>query len=91
MKLSFAVLLVLFVIPACAISPYPKEYVYIADLKSKVCAEYEIVDIETIKFKLRQELPLMVGGPCDGMTGYSRRGFKRVQNWIRDTIKKCNQ
>jgi hypothetical protein len=71
----------------CAAVPFPREKIYVVDLANNVCAEYEIIDFESIKVDLVRELDLSAGGPCDRMVGFTARGFKKVQNWIRDEIK----
>lgn len=75
---------------SCASAPFPKENLYIPDLTNKVCAEYEIVNLEEITFRHKRDLPLVAKGPCDRMAGFARSGFKAVQNWIRDRIKEGN-
>jgi hypothetical protein len=72
---------------SCAAAPFPREMLYVADITNRVCAEYEIVDLSEIKFRLVRELELLPKGPCDRMAGFMVRGFKKVQNWIRDRIK----
>jgi len=77
----------LFFLITCAATPFPREKVYVADVTNQVCAEYEIIDYESIKVDLVKEYDLLPGGPCDRMVGFNYRGFKKVQNWVRDRIK----
>lgn len=83
-KLSIASLVL---ITSCAAGPFPKETLYISHLTSQVCAEYEMVSVTEVTFRHVRDLPLQAGGPCDGLTGYTLRSFKKIQNWIRDSIK----
>lgn len=85
-----ALILNLILISSCAAAPFPREYLYVADLTNQVCAEYEIVSLTDITFRHKQDLVLRAGGPCDRMAGFTVRGFKNVQNWIRDEIAKGN-
>lgn len=80
--------LTLVCLSSCAIAPFPNEKLYVVDLVNGVCAEYEIVNVEEIKFRWVRDLALNRQGPCDRMAGFSRDGFKNVQNWIRDVIAK---
>lgn len=77
-------------VSSCAAAPFPRENLYVVDLVNKVCAEYEIVSLTDITFHHTQDLELRAGGPCDRMAGFTVRGFKNVQNWIRDEISKGN-
>lgn len=81
LTLSFAL------ISSCAAAPFPREKLYIADLGNKACAEYEMVSLTEVTYRHVRDLELEVGGPCDGMVGHTKRGFKKIQNWIRDAIK----
>lgn len=63
---------------------FPNENLFVVDYKNDVCAEYQLVDRKNVKVKLLQEHPLEV---CHGVVGYSRTGFKKVQNWVRDAQK----
>lgn len=63
---------------------FPNENLFVVDYKNGVCAEYQLVDRVNVKVKLLQEHPLEV---CHGVVGYSRTGFKKVQNWVRDAQK----
>lgn len=74
----------------CAAAPFPKEKVYVVDLANEICAEYEIYNLDQILMRLSRELDLVAGGPCDRMVGFNTRGFKKVQNWIRDQIKESS-
>ena len=74
----------------CAAAPFPKEKIYVVDVTNMVCAEYEIIDLEKITLRPTRELDLLPGGPCDRAVGWSHRGFKKVQNWVRDQIKEGN-
>lgn len=75
----------------CAATPYPREKLYRSDLANGVCVEFEMYDFEQILFQRTGEFDLLVGGPCDGMFGYTPRAFKKIQNWSRDAIKEGKQ
>lgn len=75
----------------CAHAQFPAKRLYVVDLTSGVCVEYDIVDATNLKVRLRQELPLQKGGACDRMAGFHRNEFKPVQNYIRDAIKACSK
>jgi hypothetical protein len=65
-----------------AAQTYPSdEPLFLVDVGNKVCAEYRVVDVVNVKVKLFAEHPL---AKCQDVVGYSRKGFKRVQNWARD-------
>lgn len=76
---------------ACAVAPFPNERLYVVDLVNKVCAEYEVVDLHNVTFRWIRDLELLPGGPCDRMVGWSKDGFKKIQNWIRDAIKESEK
>lgn len=68
------------------IPDFPDEHLYTPDIANKVCVEYSLADSTKITFAFVAEHPLVAGGPCDHMRGYTQRGFKRAQNWVRDVI-----
>lgn len=88
MAKQLGVFLCIVSLASCAIAPFPNERLYIPDLANGICAEYEIVNLEEITFRHVKDWPLQVRGPCDRMAGFKSSGFKRVQNWIRDEIKR---
>lgn len=77
-------------ISSCAATSFPRENLYIPDLTNHVCAEYEIESLTEITFRWIQDLNLVAGGPCDRMAGWTRKGFKNIQNWARDKIAEGN-
>lgn len=94
LKKTSLVILILSVFTGCNgqvnLDPFPQDPFYTPDLVNKVCAEYKLVDETNITFVWVQDLPLDPGGPCDHMRGWSDTGFKHVQNWARDSIKKAS-
>jgi hypothetical protein len=62
-------------------TPFPNVPVYVNDIKHGVCAEYEIIDVQNFKVKLKAEHDI---SKCQGVVGFDREGFKKVQNWARD-------
>lgn len=91
-KMNKTILILSFLfLTTCAHAKFDVERLYVVDLTNGVCAEYEIVDQVNVKVRLRQELPLQKGGPCDRVVGFHRNEFKKVQNYIRDVIKECSK
>lgn len=69
-------------------TPYPvSEKVYMTDIVNERCVEYALIDSKAVQFARIQDFPLLPGGPCDHMVGYSRDSIKTVENWARDIQK----
>lgn len=69
---------------ACGVErTYPDEPIYIANIKTGVCAEKKLIDPVAIKFQHVKDHPL---SECQLLTGYKPKSFKTVQSWARDVI-----
>lgn len=83
---KIGLILSLVAMSSCA-ATFPAKEAYVADLTNLVCARYQIYDLEEIKFRLLEELPLVKKGPCDRMMGFKRGDVNPVLNYIRKVSK----
>lgn len=80
-------LILSFIMLASCAAAFPTREAYVADLTNGVCAKYEIYDLEEIKFRHIDDLPLAAKGPCDRMMGFKRKDVTKVLNFIRKHTK----
>lgn len=77
---------------ACAKLPeFPAEFIFEADMQSKVCGKWKIIDKERLLVEHVQDLPLE---KCHGIFGFSVNDMPKVLDWSRVAItemKKVNK
>lgn len=82
-------ILSLFVFSGCAkvtYEPAPIDYIYVTDIPHNVCAQKKIINKEKMEFEQVKDLPLVVGGPCDGGVVIAKENFLPFKHWLIDLI-----
>lgn len=72
----------------CNQRPVPLDFVYVVDVQSSFCVQYQILDKQTMTVKRVKDLPLVV---CDGNVSIAKEDWLGLKDWIIWAMTKVKQ